>query len=112
MNNTCYIIIPKGFEGSSAQLGGSCGSDGSLFDLVPDNFIGVDILLCCQVHDYRYFIGGNKRARYRADREFRTNLRKTVLKESNILFKHINLHLADLYYKAVREFGESSFNFT
>ena len=72
------MIIPKGFKGSAADLGGGCGPDGSLFDLVPDNFIGVDISVACKAHDFLYGIGGFEADKVKADKMFYQNLKRCV----------------------------------
>ena len=105
------LIIPPGYPGSAASISGGCGSDGALFDLVPDNFIGVDILECCRIHDFLYTVGGSEEDKIKADRMFRTNLIRSVFNDSNLIFRSTNLALARLYYKAVCEFGHSSFNY-
>ena len=105
------LIIPKGFKGSAASISGSCGSDGALFDLVPDNFVGVDIKRCCQVHDYLYAIGGTEQDKIKADKMFYTNLFRTVMNDSSLIARSTNLWLAKVYYKAVRDFGSGSFNY-
>ena len=84
------LIIPKGFKGSAASMSGSCGSDGAFFDFVPDNFIGIDIRICCQIHDYMYSIGGTEKDRESADRTFRTNMRTQVLNDSSLIFRVAN----------------------
>ena len=102
---------PDGYEGSSAQLGGGCGSDGAMFDLVPDNFVGVNVSEPCKIHDYRYGIGGTEKDRDVADREFRSNLRCCVLNNHNLVTRCTNLWLCELYYIAVHRYGMSSFNY-
>jgi len=106
------LIIPKGFKGSAASMSGSCGSDGALFDLVPDNFVGVNIKKCCQIHDYLYGLGGTESDKEKADLMFYTNLKRTVLNDSNLVLRTTNLWLAKVYYKAVRDYGKSSFNYS
>lgn len=105
------LIIPKGFKGSAADLGGGCGPDGSLFDLVPDNFIGVDISIACKVHDYCYEIGGSEADRVKADKMFHTNLIRCVMNDSSLITRTTNLWLAKKYYQAVKEFGHKYFNY-
>lgn len=102
---------PKGYKGSAASMSGGCGSDGALFDYVPDNFIGVNILEPCRIHDYRYGIGGTEKDREVADREFRSNLRCCVMNESSLICKSTNLWLCEVYYVAVHRYGMKSFNY-
>ena len=103
------LIIPKGFRGSAAELSGGCGSDGALFDYVPDNFLGVDISLCCKIHDYLYTIGLTEEDKVLADKMFYKNLVRCVENDSPLIFKTTNLWLAKKYYQAVRDFGADSF---
>ena len=106
------LIYPKGCKKSAAYLASNgCGADGALFDLVPDNFLGVDISEPCKIHDYCYFIGGTEKDRELADRMFRSNLRTCVLNDDNLIFRDTNLKLCELYYIAVRRFGMSNFNY-
>lgn len=105
------LIIPKGFRGSAAEMSGGCGPDGSLFDLVPDNFIGVDISLCCKIHDYLYGIGGSEEDKIKADKMFYQNLKRCVLNDSGLITRTTNLWLAKIYYKAVRDQGNKYFNY-
>jgi hypothetical protein len=105
------LIIPKDFYKSASYISGGCGSDNSWIDLVPDRFLLLDITICCKIHDYLYTIGGTEKDRLRADRMFRTNLRRTVLNDRNLLTRDTNLFLCNVYYRAVRKFGKSSFNY-
>ena len=106
------LIIPKGFKGSASEMSGGCGSDKAWFDLVPDRWIGISVKRCCQIHDYLYTIGGAEEDRIRADRMFYTNLKRTVLNDSNLVARTTNLWMAKIYYKAVRRYGSSSFNYS
>lgn len=105
------LIIPKGFRGSAAEMSGGCGSDGALFDYVPDSFLGVDISLACKIHDYCYSIGGSEADKIKADKMFYENLKRCVLNDSDLITRTTNLWLARVYYKAVRNFGGKSFNY-
>ena len=106
------LIIPKGFRGSASEMSGGCGSDKAWFDFVPDNFVGVDISICCKIHDYLYSIGGTETDKEKADLMFYANLKRTVLNDDNLIFRKTNLWLAKTYYKAVRDYGKSSFNYS
>ena len=100
-----------GYIGSAASISGSCGSEKAWFDFVPDNFIGVEIVEPCRIHDYDYTVGGTKKDKLKADRRFRKNLRVCVLNDTNLIFRDTNLALCEVYYKMVRKYGSSSFNF-
>lgn len=105
------LIIPDGFKGSASAISGGCGSDKSWVDFIPDNFVGVNIKICCQIHDYLYTTGGTEKDRELADRMFRTNMKITVFNDSNLIFRDTNLKLCEVYYIAVRRYGASSFNY-
>ncbi len=105
------LIIPKGFKGSAAEMSGGCGPDGSLFDLVPDNFIGVDISVACKIHDFLYEIGGFEADKVKADKMFYQNLKRCVFNDSSLITRTTNLWLAKTYYNAVRDHGSEYFNY-
>jgi hypothetical protein len=91
-----------------------CGSKvkgwkGFTYYMIPDFvFEG-----CCDCHDYAYMYGGVKSiddtARYKADREFYLQMKEVIRKKA--FFRRPFLHsMAWTYYKAVRKFGQDSFN--
>ena len=105
------LIIPDGFKGSASEMSGGCGSDKAWFDFIPDNFVGVSVKLPCKIHDHLYTIGGTEKDRLRADKMFRTNMKRTVLNDGDLVWKDTNLALVETYYLAVRQFGIRSFNY-
>ena len=106
------LDIPKGYKGSAASMSGGCGAQGQFFDLVPDNFVGVNIREACCIHDFLYSIGGTEKNRDIADRMFRSNLKCLVLNGSSLIFKSTNLWLCEIYYIAVHRKGMQFFNYS
>ena len=67
----------------------------------------------CDCHDYAYFYGGCKlvdqSSRYKADVEFFNQMIETI--HNKVFFRRPFLKsMAWLYFKAVRAYGEKSFN--
>ena len=110
--NFYNLEYPPGYKNSASALSGGCGSDKAWIDLVPDKIFGLDITEACKIHDYMYVIGGSRQDKIKADKLFYRNLKTIVLNNHNLAMRKSWLATIKLYYIAVRDFGDSSFNFT
>lgn len=89
-----------------------CGPQGLFgIDLVPDKFIGLpDFEVAGDLHDFRYYIGGTKKDKLKADRELRRNMLKLVAQYSLVERARMRV-ISELYYLAVRIGGNKCFNY-
>ena len=51
-----------------------CGPGGWKLDFIPDTIHGHDVTEACNIHDWRYHLGGTALDRFDADLELLTNL--------------------------------------
>lgn len=105
-----HLIAPKHYWQKIAFNGpnfiNSCGA-GITTSLVPDNLLGLNISKACNIHDYMYEQGINKK---QADDIFLKNMISIINKESNsLVLKRLRKAKAYIYYFAVKLFGSSFF---
>lgn len=92
------LNIPKYINGCGAGINTS---------LVPDTLLGLNISKACNIHDYMYEQGINKK---QADDIFLKNMISIINKESNsLVLKSLRKAKAYIYYFAVKLFGSSFF---
>ena len=104
---TEYWSLPKELK---QALTNGCGPRGWLRVLVPDTICGLDITKVCDIHDYMYAIGVDEADREEADDVFRNNLLRWVDAHTKWNWlKKLRYHRAQVYYKAVRNFGGPAF---
>ena len=113
------LTPPPGHSQWSKALLRGFRPNGATFS--PDTIYGVRIgrktdrfsLLPANVHDYRYFVGGDKDDRYAADREFLRTLRKTIATAKMPEPFHTLAYIRCLwYYTAVRFLGPLFFRWS
>ena len=84
-----------------------CGGQGVTTLLVPDNLVGLDISAACDIHDYMYEQGKDKKI---ADRIFLKNMLSLVDEEQDsIILKSLRKIKAHIYYFGVKLFGKFFF---
>lgn len=93
-----------------------CGPAGWMLDVVPDQLPG---LPCWEAagdwHDWLYYLGGDERARSRADRELRRLMRAFCplrCRVAAIVAWWRMRNLSNVYYAFVHQFGVSFFNYS
>ena len=84
--------------------------------LVSRHIYGIDMNVCAYIHDYRYELGGNEFNRLQADLLFFGNMTKWVEEKlypwgTNWIIKIMAGRMVYNYFKFVRTFGKSSFNY-
>lgn len=90
------------------RVSNGCGPQSALFDVVPDNLLGLYIGCACDVHDWMYEKGGAPSDRDMADLVFYWNMVRMINKAGGLL-QLPRLILAKWYYHAVRRFGAAAF---
>lgn len=105
------ILAPESFFSLSgerkSEICNGCGAKGSFVDFVPDGAFGADFTPACDVHDYEYWLGIDKRG---ADRRFLYNLLACCAVDcDNTSLYLLRCDIAIGYFKAVTALGGSSF---
>ena len=103
------LSAPKSFRNASeeerARVSNGCGPASALFDVVPDNILGVSIGCACDIHDWEYEEGLDKEL---ADLRFYRNLR-TRIDEVGGWLRRPRLFIAWWYFRAVTKLGHDAF---
>lgn len=85
----------------------SCGGTGINSLIIPDSLFGLDISDACNIHDYMYEQGINRK---RADKLFLENMLLLINKDSNSkILKSLRKAKAYIYYLGVMLFGNFFF---
>lgn len=102
-----YILLTRE---QRKEICNGCGAKGGI--PIPDSFLFLDISEACNIHDFRYWIGGTQEDKDIADEEFLDNL-LTIIQDVNFFdeLDHIREVEAHIYYIAVKEWGDEAFNF-
>ena len=110
------IYAPHGFfslvEPEFSEICNGAGSRGLGF-VVPDDFYGVSITDCANVHDYMYHFEFDRKF---SDETFYSNMKRVIkdaTKDKSFLFKSLNrlrYTRAYFYFKAVRLLGGIFYN--
>ena len=80
--------------------------------LIPDWLPGLgSFQAACDLHDYRYFIGGTEADRRRADRELKAFM-CWLVRESNWFVRRWMFRIATVYWGSVWYGGTRAFNYT
>ncbi len=136
MNNLCRLYghkidIPSFiYNYSDSYIEAHSNGCGTSYNdiLIPDSIIGVNICPCCRIHDLEYSKGGSKQDKYNADRLFRKNMTILIKKRRDKILKKLKwwqwvsifsvrkvyktrLSIVNIYYTAVRKFGDGAYNF-
>jgi hypothetical protein len=90
---------------------GGCGA-GKFGDwLVPDTMWGLCVTEACNIHDWMYAFGKNKKDRKEADDTLLENLYRTIDNDQPTrVFRILRRMRARTYYFFVRTFGRSAFH--
>lgn len=88
-----------------------CGAKGGI--KVPNSFLGLDISIACNIHDWMYQYGETHSDRIFADAMFRTNL-SIIIEDIDTSIKGKILSIprhfaAGVYYASVVKWGKSAF---
>jgi hypothetical protein len=90
--------------------GNGCGPKGFVGKLIPDSLLGLSVHEACNLHDERYFKGGDEEDRRKADKKFLQDMLLAIDKRQGIfLAKKIRTLGAYFYYFGVRVFGKFFF---
>ena len=89
-----------------------------LSDVIPDKLEKViapyfDEIFknACNIHDLKYFIGGTKRDKKEADKDFYIAMKLSIKRNSHWYSRLWFRYKAWQYYRLVRKYGNSAFNF-
>jgi hypothetical protein len=109
------LYVPKEFAVLSKDervgICNGCGAKGGLSALfVPNSIYGLDVSICCDIHDFMYEHGTTLEDKEKADRVFRNNLFRVIEAHTkNWFLKRLRLRRAKTYYYFVKEWGGSAF---
>ena len=93
------------------QVCNGCGSAKAKFDFVPDTIWGLNIAPACYIHDWDYYIGGDKKAKKQADKNFLINMKIIFRRAGSKWLVWPRIIRAYTYVTMVKLFGNSSFDF-
>ena len=65
----------------------------------------------CNIHDYKYYIGGNEQDKKIADKDFYKAMKQSVKRNAHWYSRLWFYYKAWQYYRLVKKFGNSAFNF-
>ena len=101
----CSIDFIAATEKEREAVNNGCGPEG--LDLIPDVMWGLNVSICCKIHDWDYVYEND---REKADLRFLSNLIRWINAKSVWLLRGPRRYRALTYYNAVADFGQSSFN--
>ena len=108
------LSAPESFWAASkekrAMVCGGCGAGklGNLF--VPDTLWGLNVTICCDIHDWRYRFGATIEDKNSADRELLNNMLRWIeYKTDWAILRYLRNSRALKYYEAVQAFGGPAF---
>jgi len=107
------IFAPESYWNATAKQKDSicngCGAkDG--FIKAPKNIYGIDVSICCNIHDWMYQYGLTASDKEVADRVFLNNMTRIIKQNSkNRFVKFLRLRRAKTYYIAVKYFGGDAY---
>ena len=95
-------------DGEVEKICNGCGAkEGIKFSSL---LFGLDISMCCNIHDWMYYKGKTHNAKEIADRVFLNNMLRVIeTKTSNSFLKSLRKSRAKSYYMAVKLFGGNAF---
>lgn len=100
------------WESTKEQREKNCNGCGSELDLsgklVPNTMYGLDVMVCCCVHDFMYLNGTTLGDKLFADSMFLLNLTLLIIKAGGF-FMLLRLLRATKYFVAVVKAGDKSF---
>ena len=95
-------------ETAISEISNGCGPKGAWIDLVPDDFLGLDIAPACDIHDAEYALNDN---RFEADLNFLNNM--AILNHEDTgesdTTKLLRFNIIMKYFCAVYFGGEKAF---
>lgn len=86
-----------------------CGPGKWKFDFVPDKLLGNDFTEACNIHDWRYYIGGTESDRLVADLELFSNMVIICANDDACGLNAAEVAVCLEYFMAVRRFGKKHF---
>ena len=86
-----------------------CGPGNWKLDFVPDKLRGNNFTEACNIHDWRYYLGGNELDRLQADVELLSNMLLICGKECGTCLDAGDVLICFEYFTAVRKFGAKHF---
>ena len=99
----------------NSYIGKYCNGCGSGWNavLVPNSIYGLDIRICCCIHDYDYEVGHTEENRKVADTKLEANINKIIdLYDKWWYPTRLAKARAKKYRLAVNKFGASAFNYS
>lgn len=90
-----------------AEICNGCGAKAAAVDFVPDGLLGANFTPACDIHDFMYWLGVDKRE---ADRVFLHNLIVCCGVDCKSEWRYAGrVEFAIGYFKAVSAFGDAAF---
>jgi len=107
-----YYLLSEA-EKSTICNGTGPGSWKPFTNIIPlNNLGGIDITECSNIHDYMYYIGGNRQDKMFADSTYKDNLAELInTNEENFVINKLRKSIATMYYFFVVVFGYNFFNY-
>lgn len=103
------LYAPETFW-KSGYVNRGCGPGPTGDKFVPDRIWGVDVGICCAIHDWMYLIGESITDKAVADRTLLNNMLRLISDHGGPAWKQkIRRWLAWQYFKAVDRFGGPAF---
>jgi len=107
------LYAPKSYwhasDAERNRVCNGCGTKGLGGWLVPDTLYGLNIEICCDIHDWMYCEGSSVADKERADRTFLNNMLRLIEAKSFWMLLPLRRYRAMLYYSAVCDFGGPAF---
>jgi hypothetical protein len=112
MKNKINLLVPQGYldltPEQKKEICNGCGAKGGI--PIPDTIYGLDIEEACNIHDFRYYVGGTQEDKEIADDEFYDNLIEIIdAIEFYDSFDDLRKVRAFEYVTAVRLWGDKAF---
>ena len=100
--------VAKLSETAIKAVSNGCGPQGSKIDLVPDDFLGLDLTRACNIHDAEYLFNDDK---LEGDLNFLVNM--CILNHhdtgESATTKGLRFDIIMQYFKAVYFYGDKAF---
>ena len=99
-------------DGERKKIGTECGPAGGSWYQELLEWIVPELIFnfACQYHDFLYFLGGTEHDRLLADKQFLLDMKWLASKQKK-RYRFFYKRLAGIYYRAVRRFGDNSFEY-
>ncbi|MBK25397.1 MAG: hypothetical protein CME70_15490 [Halobacteriovorax sp.] len=107
------LLAPKDFwttsETEKKKILNECGGDVVTAALVPNNILGKDVSVACDIHDFMYLKGKTSQDKVVADNTFAKNLKALTDQTQNPILRKLRGLIGRIYYLAASIFGHFYF---